>query len=352
MKIAFFTDSYFPEIDGVTYTLKTWKERLEDEGHEVYIIYPANSEYDSKENEIGVTSIPNPFYSGYNIPIPTGYGKIPGDLDIVHCHGPGPVGRLGRRYAKKKNVPKVYTHHTPVEEYFEQHVYSSYLADFLTKIYLPIENRFLSSFDRVTASTGKMEREVESDELPVGIDMDFFQPTEKSFLDKMEIEGPVIGYSGRVSIEENLEELCKVAERFDGTVVIVGEGPQRENIENMAGDNVEIMGFLDRDKLPEFYSGIEAFVTPSTGDTLGLSTLEANACGTPVVAADVHPFDKTIQENGERFELRNLDDMKQKIETAINKDYESREAVRKYSVEKTIEQLQEIYREEVSKNGN
>jgi len=43
MKIGFFTESYFPKFDGVTYTLKAWKERLEERGHEVYIIFPYKS---------------------------------------------------------------------------------------------------------------------------------------------------------------------------------------------------------------------------------------------------------------------------------------------------------------------
>jgi len=81
--------------------------------------------------------------------------------------------------------------------------------------------------------------------------------------------------------------------------LIVGEGPQKEQLVEDAPENVKFMEFLDREKLPEFYSGIDLFITASTGDTLGLSPLEANACGTPVVAPNVYPFNNTMKsQNG------------------------------------------------------
>ena len=346
LKIGFFTDSYFPEIDGVTYTLKLWKERLEERGHEVFIIYPGSKRYDPKQGEIPVRSFPNPVYSGYNVAVPLGYGKVPEGLDIVHCHGPALVGRLGRRYAAKKDLPKVYTHHTPVEEYLEQAVPSKRLANFIAKLYLSIENRFLSKFDVVTASTGRMNRNVEAKKLTVGINMEFFEPQEDSFLEDMDVESPVVGYSGRISNEKNVDQICRLAEKFEGSVVIVGEGPDRPRIEREAGDNVRVMDFLDREKLPEFYTGIDVFVTASTGDTLGLSTLEANACGTPVAAADVEPFNQTIEsENGERFELGDTEDMVRTVEKALENNYQTREAAEKHCVQETIDMLEEIYKE-------
>lgn len=346
LNIGFFTDSYFPEIDGVTYTLKLWEERLEERGHEVFIVYPGSERYDPGDGEIPVRSVPNPFYSGYNIGVPLGYGKVPECLDIVHCHGPGLVGRLGRRYAAKKGLPKIYTHHTPVEEYVEQAVRSKRIADIIAKIYVPIENRYLSKFDVVTCSTGRMNRNVEAKELTVGVNTDFFEPQDDSFIEELDVESPVAGYSGRISGEKNVNQLCEFAKEFEGSLVIVGDGPKRPQIERTAGENVEVMDFLDREKLPEFYSGIDVFVTASTGDTLGLSTLEANACGTPVVAADVEPFTQTIENgNGERFELGDTGDMARMVKKALANNHHTRKAAEDHCVQETIDTLEEIYRE-------
>ncbi|MFB6203641.1 MAG: glycosyltransferase [Candidatus Nanohaloarchaea archaeon] len=341
MRVGFFSDSYFPEIDGVSYTLKSWRDRLEERGHEVYIIYPDSDRYEPGEREIPVPSLPNPFYSGYNVPFPVNTGRFP-EVDVVHCHSPFNLGRVGRYYARIRDLPTVYTHHTPVEEYFEQATRSEAMAKMIEKLYLPLENRFMRKFDTVTSSTSRINRDVETVQLPVGLDMRFFEPRDGSFVD--ELEGPVAGYSGRISMEKNVEKLLEFAGGFDGTVMIVGEGPRKEALVRKAPDNVVFRDFLDREKLPEFYSGIDVFVTASTGDTLGLSTLEANSCGTPVAAPDVPPFDETIQgENGLRYDLDDMEDMREKIRGCLKGEFSTREAVRGYSLEKTIDGLEEIY---------
>lgn len=341
MKIGFFTDSYFPEIDGVTYTIKLWREELERRGHEVYVIYP-DGDYDPGEREIPVKSLPNPFYAGYRIPLTKRTSTLP-DLDVVHCHGPAPIGLLGRYYAWKRGLPTIYTHHTPLEEYFHQSIKLESAAAALSAAYVPVENAFLRSFDIVTASTERIDREVEHVQLPVGIDMDFFQATEDDWYP----DRTVIGYSGRLSMEKNVSEILRAAEELpEYDFVIVGEGPYRDSLERNAPDNVELREFLPREDLPVFYSSIDTFVTASTADTLGLSTLEANACGTPVAATDAPPFDRTIgPDNGERFEYGDLDSMVEAIETSLATDYETRAAVERYSVEYTMTNLEQLYQD-------
>ncbi len=344
MRVAFFSDSYFPSIDGVTYTLKSWRDELEERGHEVYIIYPESDDYSPGEREIPVRSVPNPFYSGYNIPVPTGFGSFP-DVDVVHCHSPAPLGIAGRLYARRNDLPAVYTHHTPLEEYFEQELHSKVLAAALAKVHLPLENYFLNSFDTVTASTPDIDREVDHMELPVGVDTEFFQPSETDIIEDSGLERPVAGYSGRISMEKNIRELIEFAEGFEGSVFIVGEGPQKDKIKDSAPDNVLMQDFLPRERLPGFYTGIDVFVTASTADTLGLSVLEANACGTPVVTPDVEPFTHTVTEgNGLRYARGDAEDLHEKVEKALSGGFEPREAVMRFSLSKTIDRLEEIYR--------
>jgi glycosyltransferase involved in cell wall biosynthesis len=340
MKIGFFTDSYFPGIDGVTYTIKAWKERLEERGHEVHVIYPQNPKYKPGEHEHPVRSIPNLFYSPYRLPLYRRISTLP-DLDIVHCHGPASTGLIGRRYASKNGLKSVYTHHTPVEDYLIRGLKSETLANLAGKLWVAYANRFLDGFDHVTASTSKIDRRVEHTKLPVGLEMDFFQPVETEMFEGEE----VIGYSGRMSDKKNLEEILKLAEEMeDKKFVLVGEGPTKSKLEKKAPDNVDFKEFYDREKLPEFYSALDVFVTASTCDTLGLSTLEANACGTPVAAADVEPFNQTIlEENGSRFEFRNIADMKASVKDCLEKNRDTRKAVKEYSIEKTLDRLEEIY---------
>lgn len=341
MRIGFFTDSYFPEIDGVTYTIKLWREQLEDRGHEVYVIYP-DGNYDPGPRELPVPSVPNPFYNGYRIPLTRPPADLPA-LDVVHCHGPAPVGLLGRYYAWKHRLPSVYTHHTPLEEYFEQSVGLASVARGLARGYVPLETAFLRQFDVVTASTERIDRPVSHVPLPVGIDMDFFAPTTTDWYP----DRTVVGYSGRLSMEKNVSELLRMAERLpEYEVVIVGEGPRRSTLRTRAPENVTLREFLPREDLPTFYSSIDVFVTASTGDTLGLAPLEANACGTPVVAADVPPFEETIgQGNGERFPLGDHDAMVAAVRRARSGSYDPRAAVAEYDVTRTLDRLESLYRQ-------
>ncbi|TQQ83271.1 glycosyltransferase [Halonotius terrestris] len=343
MRIGFFTDSYFPGIDGVTYTIKTWRERLESRGHEVSIVYP-DSSHEPGPHEYPVPSLPNPFYEPYRMPVYRRLSSLP-DLDVVHCHGPATTGLMGRQYAARNGLRSVYTHHTPIEDYLIQALKFDRLADLAGRAYVAYETRFLRSFDAVTASTSKIRRDVAHEKLPVGVDLETFQPQGESLFDGPR---PVVGYSGRLTRKKNVDEILRVAaETPKFRYVIVGEGPDRPRLEATAPDNVEFRDFLPREQLPTFYSSLDAFVTASTCDTLGLSTLEANACGTPVAAADVQPFTETItDDNGARFAYGDLTEMQAAITDCLHGDRPTRAAVERFSVERTIDKLEAIYRDE------
>jgi len=342
MKVGFFADSYFPRKDGQVYTVKTWKQKLEARGHEVYVIYPGST-YSPEEGEIPLNSVSNPWYK-HDIGLPAGVKNIP-NLDVVHCHSPGPVGLLGKYFAWKKDLPSVYTFHTPLEDYAPQVLKFDRPTELIRRVYKYLDNKFLDTFDVVTSNTDEIPRDIDFVELPVGIDMEFFEEKDSSFVEDMDVERPVAGYSGRLSEEKKIDKLVKFFEEIEGTLVIVGEGRDEKRLKNMASENVVFKDFLDREKLPEFYSGLDVFVTASESDTLSLTTLEASACGTPVLAPDVHPFKSTIGGNGERYAPEDARDFEQKFLKILDKDYQTREAVERFSMSQTIDELLEIYRE-------
>ena len=340
MNIGFFTDSYFPGIDGVTYTIRAWRNRLEDRGHDVYVVYPASS-YEPDDREIPVPSLPNPFYGQYRVPTYRRLSTLP-DFDVVHCHGPASTGLMGRRYAEQRGVKSVYTHHTPVEDYFVQGLKLESLAGIAGRAYVAYENRLLHSFDCVTASTSRIRRDVSPRQLPVGIETDTFRPVADS---PFASDEPTMGYSGRMTRKKHVDEILRLAERLpDVRFELVGEGPVRDVLERGAPENAHFRDFLPREDLPAFYSALDVFITASTCDTLGLSTLEANACGTPVAAADVAPFDRTIgDDNGARFEHGDLDEMERAVDDCLEGDRRTRAAVEAFSIDRTIDELEEIY---------
>lgn len=365
MKIGIFTDSYFPQINGVTYTIHLWKRELERLGHEVFIYYPKNKEYTSGEREVALHSIPFPFYKGYEIGLPS-FKRIEKDLDIVHLQSPATVGLLGMAIARKYNIPCIITYHTPPDCYMREivPVKSDRMHETLKKGYFKYEKRLLERCNLVTspsATVVDLLRERHGDVISEavffsnGIDLDFFGEADDSdFRKKYQIpEGKIIGFAGRHSTEKHLEDLIALADDFDGTILIGGLGPCTKRYVELAQgkNNIKFLGFMPREELPAFYSTIDLLVLPSTAETEGLVVLEANACETPAVGADAMALKSTITAglNGYNYEPGNINDLKNNVEKAY-KNLEklktgAKKRARERSVENTVKQLVKIYKD-------
>ena len=136
MKIGFFTDTYFPQVNGVSYTLAPWKRELERKGNKVKVYFPADKKYAPQKNEFGFSSINFPMYKDYRIAFPFGVEKAARDLDIVHMHTQFVMGAAGWHIANKFRLPKVFTYHTPVEMYSFYFSKSKFLTKQFIKLYL------------------------------------------------------------------------------------------------------------------------------------------------------------------------------------------------------------------------
>ncbi|OKY79062.1 MAG: Glycosyltransferase, RfaG family [Candidatus Methanohalarchaeum thermophilum] len=356
MKIGMFTDSYFPQINGVTYTISLWKRKLLERGHEVKVVFPSSENYEEGENEFGVKSVSFPFYDGYRIGLPQKISDKIGELDLIHTHSPFSVSFLGAYISRKRNIPRVSTHHTFPEDYIDYLVSKKMLKKSLIYLYRRWEKRFFNSAEVVTVPSKVIKEEMNKkgvrkiEVLENGVNRDFFKPSNPVFKEKF--GNKLIGYSGRHSKEKNLSDIINVAKRFpEYTFLLGGNGPYRSNYKKMASDleNVKLLGFLDREKLPSFYSSIDVFVFPSIAETQGLVALEANACGTPVVGADKKALTETIVDgvNGYKYEPGDIDELEEKIEKVLESKGElsqkSKDYIKNHSVKSSIKKLINIY---------
>jgi glycosyltransferase involved in cell wall biosynthesis len=361
MKIGFFTDTYFPQINGVTYTLHLWKRGLEKLGHEVFIYYPKSEEYEPEENEIPLKSMPFIFYKGYKIGLPSAR-RVNKDLDLFHIHGLLSTAAFGVALARNRKVPCVLTYHTPPDQYLRHVSPSQYMQAAIKTIYFLYEKELLERCQVITMPSETI-REVLHERLGPhlnktvvlsnGIDTDLFKEvsTEKFREDYKIPEGKVIGFAGRHCYEKHPEDLIGIADDFDGTILFIGGGPQEGRYKKMAKGkaNVRFLGFLPRERLPEYYSLLDCLVLPSTAETEGIVVPEANACGTPVVGANALALKDTIDGgvNGFLYEPGDLEGLKRGIDMVFSNKVKlcksSKEHAKKHSTGKTIEKLVGIY---------
>ncbi|PSQ56149.1 glycosyl transferase family 1 [Halobacteriales archaeon SW_7_71_33] len=392
LRVVAFTDTYLPTVNGVTYTVRSWRDRWNgtvtratpDGGPGVTpagdaavppadvetasrgrmdVVYPA-SEHDPDPGEYPVRSASFPFYDGFRVAAPSVPAALPPDPDVVHAHTPFGLGLAALRYARRVDAPLVASYHTPAGEYAGYVVRSDWLADRVRGAVETYERVVLDRAAAVVAPSAATRRHVRAQvgvAAPVevisnGVDVDRFRPVDTTaFRARHDLpEGPLVGYTGRHGFEKNLGRTLDAVDGLDATVVLGGDGPARDYLESRAEHvdaDVRFLGFLDREELPAFYSALDAFLFPSPVETQGLVALEANACGTPVVGVDAGALADTVEEGvtGYRYPEGDVETFRDLIRRAIREGdrllehcLDRRGAI---SVERSLEHLTRIYDE-------
>ncbi len=364
--VAVFTDTYLPTVNGVTYTIRTWRERWERRGGRMDVVYPGSPEYDPDAGEHPTRGFAFPFYDGFRVGLP-GVPDATEDADVVHAHTPFLLGLSGRRLAGRVDAPFVASYHTPTAEYAD-YLADGRLADGVERAALAYERWFLDGADAVVVPSDPARDHLREAgvsapirTVPNGVDTEFFGPVDDgAFRERYGLDGTLVGYTGRHGFEKDLGAILEAVDGLDGasgldgdlTVVFGGDGPARETLERRATDvdaDVRFLGFLDRGELPAFYSSLSAFLFPSPVETQGLVALEANACGTPVVGVDAGALADTVVEGvtGYRFERGDVEGFRDAIRRTLRESsalgescLERREST---SVEHAVDRLAEVY---------
>jgi len=359
-RVAAFTDTYLPTVNGVTYTVKTWREQWSSRESRMDVVYP-KSDHQATPGEYPVSSLPFPFYEGFRVAAP----RIPSAVeaaDVVHAHTPFSLGLAAKRFARSSDAPLVASYHTPTSEYAEYVSVSEHFERFIGGTAQRYEQWFLNNADVVITPSERTAEHLRSNvgvETPIevlanGVDTDFFEPIDTAaFRERHDLpDGPLVGYTGRHGYEKCLDDIVAATAELDVTLVFGGDGPAREDLEaaaDEAGVDAHFLGFLDRAELPELYAALDVFAFPSPVETQGLVALEANACGTPVVGVDSGALVGTIDhgENGFKYPEGDIEAFRDGIQRALDEYEGLRETClarrEETSVEHSVDQLVEIY---------
>ena len=278
MRIAIATDAWSPQVNGVVTTLKQTRDQLIVQGHEVRMVTPE-----------GRKTLPLPTYSEIRLALFQGR-SIARELDefapdCVHIATEGTIGLAVRKYCLRNDIPFTTAYHTQFPEYVR------------ARFPIPIDwtVRLLKWFHRPAVRTMVPTESMRETLLERGFEdvviwtrgvlTDVFSRDDPvKYPSEYNLDGPIWVYVGRVAVEKNIEEFLALP--LPGNKVIIGDGPDREQLESEYPD-CHFLGYRFGRELARHLAGADVFVFPSKTDTFGIVMLEAMACGLPVAAFPV-----------------------------------------------------------------
>jgi glycosyltransferase involved in cell wall biosynthesis len=298
MRIALFTETFLPKVDGIVTRLKHTVDHLQRMGDQVMVFSPDGGLREYRGAKIhGVSGFPLPLYPELKLALPR--PSIGEELesfrpDLVHVVNPAVLGLAGIYYSKAMNVPLVASYHTHLPKYLE-HYGLGMLEGVMWELIKAMHNQAHINLVTSTAMQSELsERGVERIQVwQRGVDTELFRPEwanhdMRTRLSQGHPEDPLLLYIGRLSAEKEIDRIKPVLEAIpNARLALVGDGPYRAELEeHFADTSTNFVGYLAGEELASAYASADAFIFPSRTETLGLVLLEAMAAGCPVVAAN------------------------------------------------------------------
>lgn len=224
--------------------------------------------------------------------------------DLVHIVNPVVLGMGGLYYARRRRVPLVASYHTNVAAY-ARYYKLGFLEGFTRAATRALHNR--AHINLCTSEATRqylIEQGIREVRLwPQGVDSVLFDPNKATRGWRERISGgepdkKVLAFVGRLAPEKNIGMIRAALEKIpDARLAIIGDGPAREEIERQfSGTPTVFTGMLHGEDLAEALASADAFVFPSTTETLGMAMIEALASGVPVLAARSGASDEVVDD--------------------------------------------------------
>ncbi|QWG35695.1 glycosyltransferase family 1 protein [Bacillus mycoides] len=301
MRVAIFTDTFTPQVNGVAKTLERLTKYFQKENIAYSVFAPQHTAEDNFVTNVNkMRSIPlTILYPECRFAFPT--PRIKRELlafkpDIIHIATPFNMGLCGLYYAKKLNIPVVGSYHTDFDaylRYYKIEFLSNMLWNYLKWFHSHMQKNFVPSPETLHQLKKKGFQQLYI--WGRGVDCTLFHPTYNKdlFRKKYNITAEyILSYVGRLAPEKDIDTLQTLIqttnkERDDIHWLIAGDGPLAKGLhENVQKTNVTFTGYLQGVDLAEAYASSDLMVFPSTTETFGNVVLESLACGTPVIGAN------------------------------------------------------------------
>ena len=319
MNIGIFTDSYFPQLSGVATSIKTLKDALEEQGHNVFIFTTTDPHIKKGTVEANIfrfSSVPFISFTDRRVAFRGFFEatKVAREvkLDIVHTQTEFALGMIGKYVAHQLKIPAIHTYHTMYEDYLHYvlngHLLRPYHVKQFTNAYLKNMDGVIAPSKRVEALLKRYRVNIPMRVIPTGVDINSLNKLETVDVRKeLDIpdDVPVLLTLSRVAEEKKIDRILnampEIIDEFPKTrLVIAGDGPDMEVLQEQVErltleDSVIFTGDIPHDDVGSYYKMADLFVSASDTETQGLTYIEALASGTRCVVYDTdyteHVFD-------------------------------------------------------------
>ncbi|AEF24792.1 glycosyltransferase family 4 protein [Streptococcus parauberis] len=312
MRVGLFTDTYFPQVSGVATSIRTLKDELEKQGHEVYVFTTTDKNVKRFEDPtvIRLPSVPFVSFTDRRVVyrgLISSY-KIAKqyDLDIIHTQTEFSLGLLGKMVGKALRIPVVHTYHTQYEDYVGYIANGKLIRPSMIK---PILKGYLKDLDGVVCPSPIVlnlldgyEVKIPKRVIPTGIHLENYVREDISQDDVNQLKRD-LGIASdetfllslsRISYEKNIQAIIRqlpnvIKENKKVKLVIVGSGPYLEDLQLLSEeldliDYIIFTGMVPHEKVAHYYKACDFFVSASTSETQGLTYIESLASGKPIIA--------------------------------------------------------------------
>jgi glycosyltransferase involved in cell wall biosynthesis len=309
MRVTIVTETYFPQVNGVSRTLGELVRFLKKRDDRVQLIHPDYGEAVDGDQSHTVRSLVMPFYKELLLPLPP-FGSVQKAIDsfrpdVLHIATEATLGLGILRFALKRRLAIVSSFHTNFDQYSNHYRvgwargaiwrYLRWFHNRTRETYVPSETtiRDLEQFGFRRLVLWKR-----------GVDSDLFRPDRPGRFEVRRTQGfapddVVISYVSRIAREKNVEYLAEAfaivaAKRPQVRVMMVGDGPARAALEARVGSFTRFAGYRCGEDLADHYAASDIFAFSSLTETFGNVVLEAMSSGLPVVALRAGGVGETV----------------------------------------------------------
>lgn len=390
MNIGIFTNNYLPNPYGVSGSIESFRKQFEKAGHRVFIFAPRWKGY-KDENPNACPPSATPLGVGrrvfrypsldikikFRFPLAIPYSRELDRiisqlyLDIIHSQHPNLLGTAARKWARKKNIPLVFTWHTLYDQYahFAKFIPQKIAANYIIKKAV----KYANACDQVIVPTesvkgiikkwGVSNKNIEA--IPTGVEEEFYQNANRnSMREKYGIKSDeiLLLLVSRLTAEKNVEFLLDAVieilqNRNNVKFLIAGDGNLVSKLRKMVmgggvGEKVIFEGIIPRSEIKNYYAAGDIFVYASKSETQGMIITEAMYAGLPIVAVNATGICDLVENNINGFLVS---EDKNEFAEAVNKliddsnlrngfsEASGRIAREKYTDKVCAEKMMEVY---------